>query len=79
MRVWVPDQHEGPFSALQIQFLQSLVYTGQIGVVAGNFHRLEFKTAYEILREKAERLDCSVNSLIEASSLIHELRAVAAK
>ena len=75
MRFWQPRLHEGPYTALQIQFLQHLFYTGQIGAAAGEFHHLGFKTAYEIFRSKWG--DYPASKVVESMDLMSELRAVA--
>ena len=70
MRVWgpLPWQH---LNSLQLAFIQHVNFLGEIE----NGRRLEFRTAYQILREKAKGE--STRFMVEAADLIWQLRAVA--
>jgi len=63
-------------SILQVQFLQHLVFIGEIGdlEVAGLCNHLAFKTAYELFREKWGGY--ALQTVREAANLMWELRAV---
>lgn len=64
-------------SVLQVQFLQHIVFTGEIGEleVPGLANHLTFKTALELFREKWG--DYPIAKVTEAANLMWELRAVA--
>jgi len=64
-------------SILQVQFLQHIVFTGEIGEleVPGLANHLTFKTALELFREKWS--DYPIAKVAEAANLIWELQAVA--
>jgi len=70
MAIWWPQGNQ-KLTALQLAFIQHVNFQGEIE----NGRRLEFRTAYQILREKAKGE--STQFMTEAADLIWQLRAVA--